>query len=71
MRWEYKPKTIFGKIKKRFAFFPVIVKDEWFWLETYYSYSEEHYAGVAVIRFKSYQDAFDWCSEYEYGNRDN
>ena len=69
MRWEYKPKTIFDKVKKRFALFPVLVEDEWFWLETYYSYSEETYAGVAVVRFKSYQDAEEWCVKYEYENR--
>ena len=69
MRWPYKHKTIFDKVKKRFALIPVVVEDEWVWLETYYSYSEEGYTGVMVVRFKNYQDANEWCSKYEYENR--
>lgn len=65
MRWPYKPKTIFDKVKKRFALFPIIVQDEWVWLETYYSYSEEDYGGVSTIRFTEYRDIVDWLRERE------
>ncbi len=54
MRWPYKPKTEFDKIKKRFALFPTIVEDNWVWFETYYSYSWEDYGGPNVKRFNTY-----------------
>ena len=57
MRWKCKPKTIFDKIKKRFAFFPVTINDEWVWLEFYYSITEEDYAGICVARFNTYKEA--------------
>jgi hypothetical protein len=63
MRWEYKPKTIYDKIKKRFALFPVRVDNEWVWLETYYSYTEEGYAGPEAIRFNTYDAAVKWLRE--------
>ena len=68
MRWEYKPKTVFDKVKKRFAFFPIVVGtdngDEWIWLESYYSYTEEGYAGPETIRFATYQGIDEWLREY-------
>ena len=64
MRWEYKPKTVFDKIKRRFAIFPVVVNDEWVWLEFYYSYSWEDYGGPNVIRFNTYEAAAKWLKEY-------
>jgi hypothetical protein len=65
MRLEYKPKTIFDKIKKRFALIPIVVEDEWVWLEVYYSYTEEGYAGPETIRFNTYQAAADWLKNRE------
>ena len=62
MRWKYKPKTIFNRIKKRFALFPVVVDNEWIWLEHYYSYTEEGYAGPETIRFNTYKEAVDWLN---------
>ena len=62
MRWEYKPKTIYNKIKKRFALFPIVIYNEWVWLEPYYSYTEEGYAGT--IRFNTYDAAVEWLNEY-------
>ncbi len=65
MRWEYKPKTVYDRIKKRFALFPVIVNTEWVWLESYYSYTLEGYAGPEVSRFSTYQEAVDWLDQLE------
>lgn len=64
MRWKYVPKTLLDKIKKRFAIIPVVVEDEWIWLEIYYSYSEEDYGGVSTIRFNTYASAVDWVKKY-------
>lgn len=60
MRWPYKKKTVFDKIKKRFALVPFIVEDEWVWLETYYSYSWEDYGGPNVRRFHTRAAAVEW-----------
>ena len=65
MRWEYKPKTIYDRIKKRFALIPRVIENEWVWLETYYSYTEEGYAGPETIRFNTYEAAADWLKERE------
>lgn len=65
MRWEYKPKTEFDRIKKRFALFPVTVDNEWVWLETYYSYSWEDYGGPNVMRFNTYETAVEWLKSSE------
>ena len=64
MRWEYKPKTIFDKVKRRFALFPVLINDEWVWLETYYSYTEENSASPLTIRFNTPQEATKWLKKY-------
>ena len=63
MRWSYKPKTIYDKVKKRFAIFPVRIDDEWVWLETYYSFSWEDYGGPVVIRFNTQKEAIKWNSD--------
>lgn len=68
MRWEYKPKTDFDRIKKRFAFFPVIVEDEWVWLESYYVYSIEGYAGTEVTRFNTLHAAKEWLEGLDNSN---
>ena len=65
MRWPYKPKTEFDRIKKRFALFPTVVEDEWVWLETYYSYSWEDYGGPQIKRFNSIENATDWITKWE------
>ena len=65
MRWEYKQKTVFDKIKKRFAFIPIVVEDSWVWLETYYSYTIEGYAGPETKRMFSYADLYQWVDKYE------
>lgn len=65
MRWEYKPKTLLDRVKRRFALFPVVVNSEWVWLETYYSYTEETYGGVATIRFNNLKEARDFFTDEE------
>lgn len=62
MRWKCKHKTIFDKIKRKFALFPVTIDDEWVWLEYYYAYSEEDYAGTLIWRFHTYNDAAEWLA---------
>lgn len=37
MKWKAKQKTIYDDLKKKFAFLPKRVDDEWVWLECYYS----------------------------------
>lgn len=69
MRWPYKAKTIYDRIKRRFAIFPVVIKDTWVWLEHYYSFSWEDYAGPNVVRFYTYEQAKEWVSSWE-GNGD-
>ena len=32
MRWPYKPKTVYDRIKRRFALIPRVVENEWVWL---------------------------------------
>ncbi len=65
MRWEYKPKTDIDRIKKRFALFPVVVNDEWVWLETYYLYKVEGYAGPEISRFNTLAEAIEWLKSWE------
>lgn len=60
MRWPYKSKTEFDRIKKRFALIPRVVENEWVWLETYYSFSWEDYGGTNVKRFHSREAAVEW-----------
>jgi hypothetical protein len=64
MRWEHKPKTILNRVKRRFALLPVVIENEWVWLEYYYSYTEEGYAGPETIRFNTFKEAFDWLKQY-------
>ena len=64
MRWPYKLKTEFDRIKKRFALFPFRVENEWVWFETYYSYSWEDYGGVNTIRFNTYEAAVQWVKKW-------
>ena len=64
MRWNYNPKTIFDKVKRKFALFPVVVGNEYVWLEPYYSYTEEGYAGPETIRFNTYCEAINWLKKY-------
>jgi hypothetical protein len=64
MRWPYKLKTEFDRIKKRFALFPFRVENEWVWLETYYSYSWEDYGGINTIRFNTYEAAVQWVEKW-------
>jgi hypothetical protein len=66
MRWKYEPKTLYDRIKKRFALLPVVVGEEWVWLESYYSYTEEDYAGPSTIRFNTYREAREWIKKYRY-----
>ena len=60
MRWPYKKKTIYDRIKKRFARVPVVIDNEWVWLETYYSFTWEDYIGPNVERFNTYEEAVKW-----------
>ena len=64
MRWPYKKKTIYDRIKKRFAFFPVVINTEKVWLETYYSFTWEDYAGPNVLRFNTYEEAVKWVKSW-------
>lgn len=65
MRWQYKPKTIYDRIKKRFALIPHVVDQEWVWLESYYAFSWEDYAGCNTVRFNTYEAAVKWLQEWE------
>ena len=65
MRWEYKPKTSLDRVKKRFALFPVVVGDEWVWLETYYSFTIEGYAGPETTRFNTIKSAAEWLKTWD------
>lgn len=65
MRWEYKPKTIYDRVKKRFAIIPVVVDNQWVWLETYYAFSWEDYAGTTTVRFNTYEQAVSWVKAWD------
>ena len=65
MRWPYKFKTVYDRIKKRFALFPVVIDNEWVWLETYYKFSWEDYVGISSVRFNTYEAATKWLKEWE------
>jgi hypothetical protein len=65
MRWPYKHKTIYDRLKRRFALIPRVVENEWVWLETYYSYTIEGYAGPETERFNTIQAAIDWVNSWE------
>ncbi len=36
--WKAKEKSIYDNLKRKFAFFPKKVNDEWVWFETYWQY---------------------------------
>ena len=65
MRWPYKTRTMYDRIKKRFAIIPRVVDNEWVWLESYYTFSWEDYAGPNVVRFNTYEEATKWIDEWE------
>jgi hypothetical protein len=65
MRWHYNPKTIYDRIKKRFALIPRVVENEWVWLETYYAFSWEDYGGCCVARFNTYEAAKKWLETWD------
>ena len=65
MRWPYRKKTVYDRIKKRFAFFPVVINNEWVWKETYYSFTWEDYGGSSVMRFNTYEEAVEWVKSWE------
>jgi hypothetical protein len=67
MRWTYKPKTEFDRIKKRLALFPLKVEEEWTWLEIYYSFSWEDYGDTNVKRFHSRDAAIEWLEGDWFG----
>lgn len=72
MRWPYKKKTVYDRIKKRFAFFPVVINNEWVWKETYYSFTLEDYGGEMVTRFNTHEEAVEWVKSWaEEGRRNN
>ena len=72
MRWSYKKKTVYDRIKKRFAFFPVVVGNDWVWAETYYSFTLEDYGGEMVSRFNTYEEAVEWVKSWaEEGRKSN
>lgn len=72
MRWTYKPKTVYDRIKKKFAFIPKQIANEWVWLETYYAFYWEDYAGPQAIRFNTYTEAEKWVRSWaEDGRRNN
>ena len=68
MRWPYKPKTDLDRIKKKFALFPVQIDYEWVWLETYYAYTIEGYAGPETSRFNTLEDAIEWLNTFDNSN---
>lgn len=65
MRWPYKSKTVYDRIKKKFALIPKAIEHEWVWLETYYSFSWEDYGGPNIVRFNTYEEAVQWLKEWE------
>lgn len=65
MRWPYKHKTVYDRIKRRFALIPRVVEDEWVWLEHYYAFTWEDYGGCNVMRFNSYKAATKWLQDWE------
>ena len=65
MRWTYKPKTVYDRIKKKFALFPVVVNNQWVWLETYYAFIVEDYAGETVMRFNTHEEAIEWIKSWD------
>lgn len=65
MRWPYKPKTIYDRIKRKFALIPRVVENEWVWLEYYYAFTWEDYGGCNVMRFNSYKAATKWLQDWE------
>lgn len=65
MRWPYKTRTIYDRIKKRFALIPRVVDTDWVWLETYYAFSWEDYSGCNTVRFNTYDAAKKWLQEWE------
>jgi hypothetical protein len=65
MRWEYKPKTIYDRIKKRFALIPVTINNQWVWLESYYVFSWEDYAGIHSVRFNTHEQAVNWVKSWD------
>ena len=72
MRWPYKKKTVYDRIKKRFALIPKRVESEWIWLEFYYAFYWEDYAGPQAIRFNTYTEAEKWVKSWaEEGRRSN
>ena len=72
MRWPYKKKTVYDRIKKRFAIFPVVINTERVWLETYYSFTWEDYAGPNVLRFNTREEAVEWVKSWaEEGKKTN
>ena len=72
MRWPYKKKTVYDRIKKRFAFIPKQVESEWVWFETYYSFTWEDYSGPTILRFNTYTEAEKWVESWaEEGRRSN
>lgn len=38
MTWKTKEKSVYDNLKRKFAFFPTKIDDEWVWLETYWQY---------------------------------
>lgn len=64
MRWTCKTKTVYDRIKKRFALIPRVIDNEWVWLETYYSFTWEDYSGPNVLRFNTYTEAEKWVKSW-------
>ena len=65
MRWPYKTRTIYDRIKKRFALIQRVVDTDWVWLETYYAFSWEDYGGCNTVRFNTYDASKKWLQEWE------
>lgn len=64
MRWPYTAKTIYDRIKKRFALIPRVIDNEWVWLETYYTFSWEDYGGPHTERFNTHKAAVEWIASW-------
>ena len=67
MRWPYTQKTIYSRIKTRFAIIPVVIENEWVWLETYYKFSWEDYSGPNTMRFNTFKAAVEWVKTWTEG----
>ena len=52
MTWKAKEKSIYDNLKRKFAFVPVKVDDEWVWLEHYYVFRTWNIFGCYEVEYR-------------------